>query len=313
MKRMTAAGLTCILARDVTDALTYYDPDAAFTPDDGTAEVIGGIEQSGLPSIDAFETVKQAEDARGDFVSETVRITPWGTASCPYQFHESVVVSLTAPALPKAAIRYTLDGTDPVAESPVYSAPLKIAEASRLRAAAFLDGRRVTRSSEGEFVRLPPLPPSPDVYLGRLKPVPAPKPDLMWAPRVNEGFNGGPLRVRGTTYANGIGMRAPANVVYELKPEYRRFVALAGIDDDLYRQRAYARYLSTHSSVQFRIFFDGKLAAESPVMRFSQEPWRFDVAIPEGSRRISLAVSDAGTRSLLDLGDWLEAGFVVSK
>jgi hypothetical protein len=61
------------------------------------------------------------------------------------------------------------------------------------------------------------------------------------------------------------------------------------------------------------VFIDGKLTAESPVMRLSQEPWRFDVVIPEGSRRISLAVTDAGSRSPFDLGDWLQAGFVLKQ
>jgi len=50
--------------------------------------------------------------------------------------------------------------------------------------------------------------------------------------------------------------------------------------------------------------------AESPVMLFGQEPWSFDVAIPAGSKNISLACTDAGTHSLIDYGNWVEAGFV---
>jgi hypothetical protein len=56
-----------------------------------------------------------------------------------------------------------------------------------------------------------------------------------------------------------------------------------------------------------------RLASESPIMRLSQEPWRFDVKIPAGSRLINLAVSDAGDRSPLDLADWVDAGFVRKK
>ena len=59
------------------------------------------------------------------------------------------------------------------------------------------------------------------------------------------------------------------------------------------------------------IFIDGKPAAESPVMRMSEGPWRFDVKIPQGSRRISLNVTHAGDGNLEDLGDWLDAGFVL--
>jgi hypothetical protein len=311
MRRMTGAGLTAVLARDVTDALTYYDPATGFTPDDGTAEVIADIERGGLPSIDMFETVKDAEGAHGDSILEVVRMAPWGSAQFPYQFENAVAVALTAPALPKAEIRYTLDGSDPAAGSALYSGPIKVAEPARLRAAAFLDGRRVTRSSDGEFVRLAPMPPAPEVWLDQLKPASSPNRDLIWDAKVDESFHGTPLRVRGVTYARGLGMRAPSNAVYELKPEYRRFVAVAGVDDHLYRQHPYARFTSMHASVRFAVFIDGNLTAESPVMRLSQEPWRFDIAIPEGSRRISLAVTDAGSRSPFDLGDWLHAGFVL--
>ena len=60
----------------------------------------------------------------------------------------------------------------------------------------------------------------------------------------------------------------------------------------------------------FRVFIDGELMAESTVMLFGQEPWSFDVALPAGSKNISLACTDAGTQSLIDYGNWVEAGFV---
>jgi hypothetical protein len=98
-------------------------------------------------------------------------------------------------------------------------------------------------------------------------------------------------------------------VQYEIKPEYKRFVALAGVDENVLSQYN-GRFLAMHSSVVFKIFIDGKLAAESPVMRISSEPWRFDVEIPQGSYRINLVCMDAGSRNILDHGNWLDAGFV---
>jgi hypothetical protein len=65
-----------------------------------------------------------------------------------------------------------------------------------------------------------------------------------------------------------------------------------------------------HCSVVFRVLLDGKIAAESPVMRISQEPWRFDILIPPGSRFIRLVCMNAGSRNVLDLGNCVEAGFV---
>ena len=102
---------------------------------------------------------------------------------------------------------------------------------------------------------------------------------------------------------------APANLRYKLEPEYDRFVALAGVDDNMLSVN-YARFLAMHASVVFKVFIDGRCAAESPVMRMSQEPWRFDVKIPDGARQINLVATDAGSRSACDLGNWADAGFV---
>jgi hypothetical protein len=117
------------------------------------------------------------------------------------------------------------------------------------------------------------------------------------------------LRIRGVKYAKGMGVHAPSELLYELKPEFIRFVALAGTDDSI-RDANTGREQAMYPSVVFRAFLDGKLAAESPVMRVSQEPWRFNVEIPKGSRTIALAATDAGDGNRHDLADWANAGFL---
>ena len=107
-------------------------------------------------------------------------------------------------------------------------------------------------------------------------------------------------------------MRAPAYLRYDLKPEWSRFVALAGVDDNMLAHDL-GRSMAMYSSVVFKVFIDGRLAAESPVTRISQAPWRFDVPIPAGSRQIVLVGADAGSRSPYDLGNWAAAGFVLEK
>jgi len=116
--------------------------------------------------------------------------------------------------------------------------------------------------------------------------------------------------VRGKVYERGLGFRAPSAVRYELKPEYNRFVARVGIDENMLDHLS-GGLLAQHSSVVFRIFIDGKMMAESPVMRMSQEPWRFNVEIPAGSRYINLTCMDAGSRNVLDYGNWVNAGFCI--
>jgi hypothetical protein len=107
-------------------------------------------------------------------------------------------------------------------------------------------------------------------------------------------------------------MRAPAYVRYQLKPDYQRFVALAGVDDTMLDHEL-GRSIAMYPSVVFKVFIDGLQAAESPVLRISQAPWRFDVPIPSGSRQIVLVCDDAGARSPYDLGNWVEAGFLLDK
>ena len=310
---MTAAGIKCILARDLTDAETSYDPDRGLTPDLGTAKDIADVERSGIPTIDMAKEMRAAGAWNDRWTVEMVRFAPWGTKWWPYEFTDSVKITLSTPNQKGVAIHYTLDGTLPRPSSPRYTTPLDVTQTTELRAAAFENGHLVTLMSEGYFVRLGSIPPKPDVYLDQLTPNTPTRPDWRWEAKTNQAFTGAPLSIRDSVYIKGVGMRAPADLLYEIKPGYKRFVARAGVDDEPFRQRPKARFLATYPSVQFRVYIDGALASESPVMRLSQEPWRFDVKIPEHSRLINLVVTDAGSPSPLDLANWVDAGFVLKK
>lgn len=71
-------------------------------------------------------------------------------------------------ATPGVEIRYTTDGSDPTPESPLYTAPIVIAESAFIRARAFrpgvtelpftMDGTRATVISEARFTKRDPLP-----------------------------------------------------------------------------------------------------------------------------------------------------------
>jgi hypothetical protein len=230
---------------------------------------------------------------------------------------KATVVTLTAPWLEGTEIRYTTDGSEPTAQSERYVEPLEIAQTLTLRAATFRRGKAVSLPARACYVMMPPQrPPQPDVYLenlpyitnGYLKSVS----DCLWYPEKWKSFEGKPLRLKGRTYAHGMGFLAPSSVQYEIKPEYRRFVALAGVDENMLEENN-GRFVAMHAAVVFRLFIDGRLAAESPVMRITQEPWRFDVEIPPGSRYINIACMDAGNRSMFDLGNCVDAGFVTAK
>jgi hypothetical protein len=305
------AGFNCLLARDLNDAITTYNPDSGYTPDKGTTEIDENLQTAGIPNVNMGEEFRKAGLLKSDVPLDYVRFVPWGKPERPYLTDKKTLVTLTAPWLEEAEIRYTNDGSEPTKKSPLYTAPLEITQTTVLRAAAFRKDKRVSLPSSAYYaVMQAELPPKPDVYLEDLSYIAnAYLPTILWQPPQGKSFEGKPLRVSGKSYAHGMGFRAPASVQYDIKPEYKRFVALAGIDENMLGD-VKGRYVAMHGSVVFKLLIDGKQMAESPVMRISQEPWRFEVEIPKGSRHINLVCMDAGSRSLLDYGNWVDAGFI---
>ena len=316
---MYAAGLETVFARDLAFAWTHYDPPKGYTPTTGNAQASDDLERSGIPTVMFVDELRKLKLWDEEWITEPVRITPAGTPDRPYLFEKSVAVWLDAPYLEGAEIHYTLDGSEPTASSPKFAAQIAITETTTLRTAAFRNGRKTSPDGSGYFVRLPAVPPKPDVPLDGIAPVPdlygKSGPTLaacLWHPKKDVSYDGEPLRIRNVGYGKGYGMRAPAYLRYDLKPEWSRFVALAGVDDNMLG-RELGRSIAMYPSVVFKVFIDGRLAAQSPVTRISQAPWRFDVPIPPGSRQIVLVCDDAGSRSPYDLGNWVEAGFVLEK
>jgi hypothetical protein len=321
LKAMKSAGLRCVLARDMTDAHPGYDPAKNFTPDLNTEQVVEHFEKHLAPTISFQQELTKLGLWNPEWVVDPVRIAPWGTPMRPHLFEQPITVTLTTPLEPGAEIRYTLDGSVPTAQSILYTKPLVFAETSHLRASAFQEGKTVCLESEGSFFHLCPLPPAPDVYLGDLTPI------------RNVGFGhsyGGNVRYSGNTrspqkdksnlgqdlkvnrqvYQHGLGTHAPCELMYEIRPEYRRFVALVGADENLVDINNGSN-LAKYPSIVFKVFLDGHEAASSPVMRMQCLAWRFDVAIPERARFISIVAMDAGDGSREDFADWANAGFVL--
>ena len=103
LKYMVQAGLNCLLARDINDAITSYNPATGFTPDRGTQQTDEDLEKAGVPTINLAEEWRKAGLWEDHWVVETVRITPWGKPQRPYFFEQSVTVTLTQrPGLPRA-------------------------------------------------------------------------------------------------------------------------------------------------------------------------------------------------------------------
>lgn len=323
LKAMKSAGLRCVLARDLTDAHPGYDPARGFTPDLNTEQVVEHFERHLAPTISFQTELAKLGRWDPDWVVDPVRVAPWGTTMRPHLFEEPITVTLSAPLQPGAEIRYTLDGSMPTAASPIYTLPLPVTNSTRLRATAFQAGRAVGLESEGVFVRLSPRPPAPDIFLGDLTPVRSVGFGHTYGGQVRYSGHTRPpqkdrsnlgleLKVDRATFPRGLGVHAPCALAYELKPEYRRFVALAGADENLIAV-SNGSNLAKYPSVVFKVFLDGREAAASPVMRVQSPAWRFDVEIPPGAKTISLVAMDAGDGSREDFANWANAGFVVRR
>ncbi len=125
---------------------------------------------------------------------------------------------------------------------------------------------------------------------------------------VQNGKNaaGGTLTLDGETYAQGVGVHASSELVYAMKPNYRRFVALVGIDDQQFG----------HGSVKAEVYLGNHRIHSSPVLRGGDSPWHIDVPLEVPTTKddhhlpLRLVVNDGGDGQDWDLTDWVEAGFV---
>jgi nicotinamidase-related amidase len=315
MAMMRRRGVRSLLARDLTEAFgPCRDSEEA---DAHTTYSVEFIERHIGPSVD-FVALLRASGAWDDaWTVDSVLIRPWGRPDRPTFFDTDVTVSLSIPRPRGAGIRYSTDGSEPTAASASYQGPFPIRETTTVRAAAFRDERRVSLESTASYVRLPPVPSVPDVHLSDLKPA---KVDMaMWnewypvpsnpGPQMRRSYDGSPLVLRGVTYRKGIGLRSPSQLVYEAALEWGALVARAGIAEGLL-EADNGRGRAQYPMVVFRVFVDGQCAAESPVMRISQEPWRFHVALPTGARMVSLAAAVPAGHRPGELVCWVDAGFL---
>jgi alpha-glucosidase len=108
--------------------------------------------------------------------------------------------------------------------------------------------------------------------------------------------DGQPLTIAGTTYAHGLGTNAPSSVTVWLGGACTAFSAVTGLDDEVGKE----------GSVAFRVVGDGRVLAETPVVRDA------DGAVPvtadvTGVRRLTLEVTDGGDDTDFDHADWADA------
>jgi len=334
MKYMRQFGFRCMVARDLTEAITRY-AEESFNPTRGTIEVIELIERDLAPTINMEETLRQAHAWGGDPVLDYVHIAPWGRFFGGPAYPIPLQAELTCRHVPNVELRYTLDGSEPTFASPLYTKPIQIDRSTKLQAAGFRAGERVTRVSVAEYWKFPPVPPPPEVHISDLEPIEQwtgePKPHsyaVRKQPRMNRSVDGNLLSNRDYKFAKGIGVQAPTRLVFPLKPSYRRFVALVGVDDECMRWDSpdglrqwpqWSRQIDGPTSyrisqIVFNVSIDGNAVTRTPALFNGDKIWGINIEIPHGAKQIELAVLDVDS-NLTDPhghGDWLNAGFLTS-
>jgi len=118
--------------------------------------------------------------------------------------------------------------------------------------------------------------------------------------RRNRSVGGNPLRLRGKTYARGIGTHAPGQMAIELAGGAKRFTAVVGIDDESNRG----------GSSEFKVLADGKQVWTSGVVRGGQPVKTVDLDVT-GVKQLDLIVTVAGDGYGNDHTDWAEAKLVM--
>lgn len=152
-----------------------------------------------------------------------------------------------------------------------------------------------------------PAPPTRDSYLSDLPWVSAAN---GWGPVELDRSNGKqpagdgtPIAFGGVTYAKGLGVHAPSEIVYHLGGRGNRFTALVGIDD-------FSKKQSASGATRATVRGDGRVLATTGVLTGASGPTALDVDV-RGVRLLHLVVEDANANSAFDHTSWAAARVTV--
>jgi glucose/arabinose dehydrogenase len=130
-----------------------------------------------------------------------------------------------------------------------------------------------------------------------------------WGPIERDTSNGGaaagdgnPMAVQRVGYVKGLGVHAPSDVRYNLGGSFERFIADVGVDDET----------GANGSVVFRVFGDGIVIYESPVLTGNSASRHVNVSVA-GVDELRLVVADGGDGVGSDHANWANARLIGSQ
>lgn len=115
-------------------------------------------------------------------------------------------------------------------------------------------------------------------------------------PLAGKSVEGNPMTLMGVVYPHGVGTHAWSEMEIELNGCATMFISTVGIDDEI----------KDHGSVRFKVFADGKIAADSGIMKPGDTPKTISADL-KGAKRMNLIVTDADDNNDSDHSDWAGA------
>jgi hypothetical protein len=140
-------------------------------------------------------------------------------------------------------------------------------------------------------------------YLSDLEPAESvftPYLSLDWNLRRDRSVDGGPLLIRGTEFAKGIGLHSASAVTYRLDGRYRLFHAVVGIDDAA----------TEAGNVAVAVELDGRRIFAAESLAKSNSPLALGAIDVSGADRLKVIVDLGAAGDVGDRVNWCDAALV---
>lgn len=186
-------------------------------------------------------------------------------------------------------LRYSIGKDSTINDSKAYNGSFTLGQTGDVTAKAYLlfNGEVIAENSCEYLVFDSSLPELPEdvVYCSDL----TPKSSYVAYASVMKDTNcdGEPMVMAGTSFSKGIGTHAPADVTYNIPEGATRFVAAAGMDDDVKNATTY--------SIVYSVYIDG-VKMDRTVILPKECYYVFDIEIPEDAKELRL-VCEQGNSS----------------
>ncbi len=114
-----------------------------------------------------------------------------------------------------------------------------------------------------------------------------------------------PLKIGQRRFKHGLGTHAFSEIILHLPPGAKEFKAFVGIDNNFDTE-------GVRGSVRFSVEVAGKQVFRTRTLRGTNAPVRVNVALPDGTRELTLKVDPTADGPSYDQADWADACIVTA-